>query len=210
MTLPGSGTGRGMGIVRDIDRDAGTGAGRDAEGDGGGASSRLKRVAEHVQHRYGHGQDRPLGGYLAVMSVYAVGSAVVLFAASRRKQLERISAGDLMLLTVATHRISRTLAKDAVASPLRAPVTRYKETGMPSEVNEEVAPELKDNGPGHAIGELITCPFCLAQWVATGLMAGHILCPRLTRVVTSTFTAVAGADALQFAYSALQRMDESD
>lgn len=192
-----------MGIVRDIGRDQG----RDAEGGSGRPAERLRAAAEQVQHRYGHGQDRPLGGYLAVMSVYGIGSAVVLFAASRRKKLQRISAGDLALLTIATHRISRTLAKDAVASPLRAPVTRYKETGMPSEVNEEVAPDLKHNGPGHAIGELITCPFCLAQWVATGLMAGHIFSPRLTRVVTATFSAVAGADALQFAYSALQRLE---
>ncbi len=202
MTGEGSGTRPGMGIVRDI--------GRDREGNGDGPADRLKGVAQQVQRRYGHGQDRPLGGYLAVMSVYAAGSAALLFVASRRRQLERISAGDLALLTVATHRLSRTLAKDAVASPLRAPVTRYKETGMPSEVNEEVAPDLKHNGPAHAIGELITCPFCLGQWIATGLMAGHILCPRLTRIVTSTFTAVAGADALQFAYSALQRLDESD
>lgn len=174
-----------------------------------GTGPAMANPLEHVHDRYAHGQHRPLGGYLATGVTYAVAAGGLLIAGRRKGDAAhtRISAADLALLTVATQRLSRTLAKDAVTSPLRAPVTRYKATGMPSEVNEEVAPEVKDQPLLHTLGELLTCPFCLAQWVATGLMGGHVLAPTLTRLVTSTLTAVAGADALQFVYSSLQRLE---
>lgn len=162
-----------------------------------------------ISQRYAHGNHRPLSGYVALGATYAV-AAGGLFLAGRRKAPRfsgRLSPGDLALITVATQRLSRTLAKDSVTSPLRAPFTRYKEPGMPSEVNEEVAPELRDRPVRHAIAELVTCPFCLGQWVATGLVGGQVLAPTVTRLVTSVLTAVAGADALQFCYSALQRLE---
>ena len=52
-----------------------------------------------------------------------------------------------------------------------------------------------------AIGELVTCPFCLAAWVATGLTGGLVLAPRLTRLVATALTATAASDFLQMAYS---------
>lgn len=36
---------------------------------------------------------------------------------------------DVILLAMGTHKLSRTLIKDAVTSPLRAPLTRYSDTG---------------------------------------------------------------------------------
>ena len=80
-----------------------------------------------------------------------------------------------MLISIATHKLSRLLAKDSVTSPLRAPFTRYAEPGGAAEVNEEV----RDQGSSirHSIGELVTCPFCLAVWVATGLTGGLVLAP---------------------------------
>jgi hypothetical protein len=86
-----------------------------------------------------------------------------------------------------------------VTSPLRAPVTRYHEPAGAAELNEEV----RDTGSSlrHGIGELITCPFCLAAWVATGLTGGLVLAPRLTRLVATALTATAVSDFLQMAYS---------
>src|SRR4029453_1042889 len=67
------------------------------------------------------------------------------------------------------------------------------------EVNEEV----RDQGSSlrHSIGELITCPFCLAVWVATGLTGGLVLAPRLPRLAATAMTATAVSDFLQMAYS---------
>jgi len=121
----------------------------------------LRRHVQKIQRHYAHGHDRPLLGYLALGSTYGLG-ALTLGVLARRHGEGRISTRDLTLITVATHRLSRTLAKDAVTSPLRAPFTRYSGPGLPSEVNEEVAPRKEGTQVGHAVGELVSCPFCLA------------------------------------------------
>ena len=53
----------------------------------------------------------------------------------------------------------------------------------------------------HAVGELVTCPFCLAQWVATGLAFGFVLAPRASRFAAGVLSAISAADALQLAYA---------
>ena len=162
--------------------------------------------AGKVQQEYSNGADRPLGGYLGALSVYGavVGSAVLLGRARGVKLPERISGADLALIAVATHKLSRTIAKDAVTSPLRAPFTQYKEPAGAGELNEEV----RAKGWTHGIGELVSCPFCLAQWVATAFVGGLVVAPRTTRAIASVFAARAGSDMLQFGYAALEHAAE--
>ena len=100
--------------------------------------------------------------------------------------------------------MSRLVAKDSVTSPLRAPFTRCSGTAGPAEVAEEV----RGKGVRHAVGELVTCPFCVAQWVATTYGAGLVFVPQATRLAGATMTAVAGSDWLQLAYARLQRSAE--
>ena len=52
------------------------------------------------------------------------------------------------------------------------------------------------------------CPFCIAQWIATGFAFGLVLAPRATRLVAGTLSAVTSSDWLQFAHSALQKTEE--
>ena len=59
-------------------------------------------------------------------------------------------------------------------------------------------------GVKHAVGELLTCPFCLAQWVGTGFVFGYVTAPKATRLAALTMTMVAGSDVLQFVYDAIQ------
>ena len=140
------------------------------------------------------------------MSVYVtgVGATAVAARAAGKRPPAGISPWDLAQLSLATHRISRTVTKDPVTSPLRAPFARYEETTGPAELTEDVRGE----GLRHSAGELLTCPFCIAQWVATGLTAGLVLAPRATRLVTATFSAVAISDFLQFFYAEAQQAAE--
>jgi Protein of unknown function (DUF1360) len=157
---------------------------------------------------YRQGTERPLGGYALVMTVFAgvVGLAGLLAALTGRGLPRRIAPYDLALITVGTHKLSRTISKDAVTSPLRAPFTRYRGTGGPAEVMEEV----RDESPlRHALGELVSCPFCLDMWVATGFTLGLLFVPRFTRVVAATFTALAGADFLHLFYARAQQAAQS-
>ncbi len=55
------------------------------------------------------------------------------------------------------------------------------------------------------MGELLTCPFGLGQWVATGLIFGLVLAPRTTRLVAALFTSLTVADLLQFGYDKVQQ-----
>ncbi len=156
--------------------------------------SRLRRAYAPHEHR-------PIDGYLVTMSTYA-GLAGALAAAAKitgKTAPERPATADVVLISIATHKLSRILTKDAVTSPLRAPFTRYSHPIGSAEIAEEVRSE--GSSVRHSVGELLSCPFCLAVWVATGLTGGLVLAPRLTRLVATTFTAVAVSDFLQMAYT---------
>lgn len=158
----------------------------------------IRRLAHRIQQEYAGGQDRPLGGYSLVIGTFtAVAGALVAFGRVRGARLpDRFGVQDTVLLCLATHKASRLLAKDAVTSPLRAPFTRYEESAGEGEVNESV----RGTGVQHAVGELLSCPFCLAVWISGGLTAGLVLAPRATRLVMTALTAVAGSDAIQLVY----------
>jgi hypothetical protein len=155
---------------------------------------------------YRNGHERPLAGYLALLGVYGAGTAAVATAAVAlgRKPPKGISPWDLAQITVATHKLARVIAKDPITSPLRAPFTTYDGTSAPAELKEEV----RGHGLQHSIGELVTCPMCLGQWVATALTLGLIITPTTTRLITATLTAVSGADFLQYLYARLQQATE--
>ena len=162
--------------------------------------------AASVQRQYS--SDQPLRGYVTLIGVYVVAGATAVWASGRGRAADRsISTGDLVRIAIAAHRLSRTLTKETIASPLRAPFTRLNGSGIASELNEEVRPSGHDRPVAHAVGELLTCPFCMAQWAATALVTAHLLVPRQARLVTAILDAAAGADALHYGYVALDRLD---
>ena len=170
-------------------------------------SSAVEEAAHWVSEQadeYRQGNTRPLRGYLGAMGVYSllVGASALAARLLGRSAPSRVTPWDVVLLGVATHKLSRLLAKDPVTSPLRAPFVEYEGSAGPAELREEVRDQ---GGFKHAIGELSSCPFCMGQWVATGFVAGTVLAPRATRVAATTFAAVAVSDALYFGYAALER-----
>ncbi len=143
-------------------------------------------------------QERPLGGYAILMGVFGAlaGGFAAWFRVSGRELPERMEARDLALVTVATHKASRLLAKDRVTSSVRAPFTRYEGDGGPGEVNEAA----RGRGLRRAIGELVVCPYCIGMWISAAFAAGLLVAPRFTRWFAAVLTAVLGADVLQIAY----------
>lgn len=161
------------------------------------AASTLRKTHED----YADGTDRPVGSYAGLIGVYSAVSLGLAALVRRRGGLpDRVRGADLALLAVATHRLSRTLTKASVTAPLRAPFTPYDGKGGPGEVQEEV----RGHGVSHAVGELLTCPFCMSQWLATSFAFGLVLAPKPTRFAMSVLGAVAGADVLQFSYCILE------
>lgn len=148
------------------------------------------------------GDDLPLGTYAVVIGVFnaALAGALLAARASGRELPGRLSWSELALFGVATHRVSRLLAKSKVTAAIRAPFTEYQGKGAPAEVEERARGE----GLQRTVGELVLCPYCLDQWIATGFVTGSVFAPRVTRLLASVFGTVALADFLQIAYKASQ------
>lgn len=161
-------------------------------------SSRLHATLRRAYAGYAE-EPQPLAQRAALSALFLAGYAGQL-AAGRGRLPERTGLGDVLLLGVATHKLSRLLAKDRVASFARAPFTRYQG----AEGHGEVAEEPRGTGLRRALGELAVCPYCLGMWVAGSLSAGLVHAPRATRMVSTTLAALAVSDALQLAYRAAE------
>jgi hypothetical protein len=146
--------------------------------------------------------ERPIGAYTALTAVYAgaTGGFAAWLWRSGRRVPEGPSTPDLLLTTVATHKLSRLIAKDRVTSAVRHPFTEYQGEAGPGEVDEQA----RGTGLRRAVGELLICPYCLGLWVATAFTAGLILAPRATRCVAGTLSVLFGSDVLQIAYKKLE------
>lgn len=150
--------------------------------------------------RRGPEQPDRLAGYTAVMAVYASLFAAALAVADRRSGRDTRSApqmwSDVILVGVASHKLSRLVTKQTVAAPLRAPFTR--DVGPAGAGERNVRP--KGSGLRHSLGELLACPFCVDVWIASAGTAGLRLAPGVARPALTTFAAVAVADLLQFVH----------
>jgi hypothetical protein len=151
---------------------------------------------------YSAHEHRPLAGYSVLTTLFGTSFAGGLaLAAARRGGLpERPDAWDLVTTGVATHKLTRLIAKDKVTSFIRAPFVRYKEPAGHGEVSEEP----RGTGLRYATGELLVCPYCLAQWVAGAFAVGYVGAPRMTRLIAFLYTAETLADFLQLAYKAAE------
>jgi hypothetical protein len=148
------------------------------------------------------GERPPLLSYAAAMAVFNSLFALALLLARRngRELPERVAAADLATIGVATHKLSRLIAKDKVTSPLRAPFAEYEGEGGPSEFEES----SRGRGARKAVGELLLCPYCLGLWVVAAFAVGLLFAPRLTRFIAAVFSALALSDFLQIAYKAAE------
>ncbi len=146
--------------------------------------------------------EHPLGGYLVLIGTFSTVAAgfVAWMRRTGREFPDRFDGRDLALITLATHKASRLLAKDRVTRPVRAPFTRFQRDSGAGEVEERA----RGRGLRRAIGELLVCPYCLGMWVASILAVGMTVAPRQTRWVASVLSAHFGADVLQVAYKKLE------
>lgn len=159
--------------------------------------SAVKKV-EEIKEGYGGGEEMPIGGYLQLLAAWTIAAAGVAVAAklSRRDLPERVRVSDILLIGVATHKLTRIVTKDWVTSPLRAPFTEFEESKGSGEVTET----SRGSGLQRAVGDLVTCPFCSGPWIAGALVAGLVFAPRATRLVSALFASVAVSDWLHQGY----------
>jgi hypothetical protein len=169
----------------------------------GGAHAGTAVGGGRVADGYAPGEERPLGSYALLTATFAALAAAfaIWLGRSGRELPERVSLGDLALVTLATHKLSRLIAKDRVTSAVRAPFTRFEANGGgPAEVEERP----RGRGLRRAVGELLVCPYCLGLWIAAAFAAGLVVAPRATRWSASVLATLFGSDVLQIAYKRLE------
>jgi Protein of unknown function (DUF1360) len=132
--------------------------------------------------------ERPYPEYAVLTGAFGAALGGFLVLANRRLPA-RVGFGDVVRIGLASYKIGRLVAKDEVTSWVRAPVTR-----------DEEASEPKREGAARALGELVTCPYCVGVWTSAGLSCALVLLPRETRLVTTIFSAQAVADFLNAAF----------
>jgi hypothetical protein len=161
------------------------------------------KPSERTLEGYKKGEDVPLFSYGMLAGTFNLLFALFLMVTriSGRSLPERIDARDIVLLGMATHKLSLVGSQDAITSPLRAPFTELEEKKGPKKVEEKPRGE----GLRRSVGELLTCQFCLGVWVASLFTYGFVLLPRVSRLVAAVFAAVTFSDFLHQIYKALMK-----
>ena len=131
-----------------------------------------------------------MGGFAGLLGAGALAGRVL----GRRPPCD--SALDFAVLSAASFKAARTLARDDVSSFIREPFVR----GEALHGHEE---PLQTGGMHQAIGELVTCTRCVGTWAAAGLATGQVVAPRLGRLLTWSLAAAAVNDWLQAGFVAL-------
>lgn len=149
------------------------------------------------------GEDRPLGAYATLIGLFNLlfGIFLLVSKGSDHPIPQRVRLSDVLLLGVATHKLTYLLSNDVVTSPLRAPFTEYQEMESPSNVEEQP----RGTGLRKAIGELVVCVFCLGQWVAAFFAYGLVLAPAVTRFVATIFAILTVSDHLHQLYMGIMK-----
>jgi hypothetical protein len=180
----------------------------DREISGGDGASRTAHESQRQHRRRPRDlrDEMPTRNYAALVAIFNGLLATGLLArkCSQEPLPERFDPKDLALFALATQKLSRVITKDKVTAALRAPFTEVEGKGG--------AGELEEHGRGEgfrrAIGDLLTCPFCLGTWIASGFVYGFIFTPRVTRAIASIFAVSGVADFLQQAYIKAQEMND--
>lgn len=141
-------------------------------------------------------EDVPLAEYALLLSVFtgAFVGFVISSARTGKKLPERSRVDDLLLFGVATHKLSRIITRSGPTRAIRAPFVELEgESDAPAEIEENPRGE----GLQRAVGELLTCPWCTAPWIASAFAYGSVLFDRPTRLFASIFATTAISDFLQ-------------
>ena len=124
-------------------------------------------------------REEPDGAYLALAGAYAaVTAGAWLWLRQRRHTWPEPGFFELVLLGLATARLSRLITRDKIMRPVRAPLTAAE-----IEAGGELKEHAKGAGLVRAAGELVTCPRCAAVWAAGGLTLTYFASPSSARFV---------------------------
>ena len=123
------------------------------------------------------------------------------------KELPSIGSFDLLLLCLATFRITELITCDSITRFVREPFVDRRVVTHPDGTKEE---KVKPAGRGirHVLGEILICPWCAGVWVGTFLTYFLLLAPAIARVFLVAFSATAGGILFQLLAKLLDRASD--
>jgi hypothetical protein len=141
----------------------------------------------------------PYESYAAITGVFVGGLGLAGLAA---RAFDRNPACqttlDFVVLSAASFKAARTLARDEVTSFLRDPFVK-------GDAHEGAEDPVESGDYRQAIGELVTCSRCGGTWAAAALATTQILAPRFGRLLTWSLAAAGVNDWLQAGFAALTK-----
>jgi hypothetical protein len=149
-------------------------------------------------------QQPPYEAYAAITGVFVGGLGLAGLAA---RVFDRNPACqtplDFVVLSAASFKAARTLARDEVTSFLRDPFVK-------GEAHTGGEDPVESGDFRQAMGELVTCSRCGGTWAAAVLATTQILAPRFGRLLTWSLAAAGANDWLQAGFAALtgKQIDE--
>ena len=153
------------------------------------------------ENDYGN-EGAPLRGYAGLIVLFSVVAGGFLLS-QKRSLPNQIKLSDILLLGLATQKVSRLVTKSRVTSVMRAPFTKYEGSAGSGEVEERP----RGRGLRRAVGELVSCPFCMGTWIACAGIVGLVSHPRLTRALASIFAVSSVGDFAQQIYCRAKEPD---
>lgn len=150
------------------------------------------------EERRRYGANEPLEAYSVLVALFGIAFFSLWAVGGRPKKNSRFE--DAALLTIAAHKLTRIVTRDRVTAPFRAPFTRFEKSAGSGEVEEE----SRGEGMQKAVGHLVTCPYCVAPWVALGVRGMYQIAPTVTRLLGQALAMVAASDFLNRIYSKLE------
>lgn len=144
-----------------------------------------------------------LAGYLAGWALFAV--AMKGFG---RPWPAQVPGMDLLLLCLATFRLTELVTEEKVARCLRSPFCRLVTVTRPDGTFEEREVPA-GRGLRRVTGELILCPWCAGVWIATLLSFAWIAAPQAARAVLLVFAVAAGGMIFQILAKLMDRQRQA-
>jgi hypothetical protein len=157
---------------------------------------------ELVRTLIGEGHDRePLRHYIVFASTFLCLNTLAFTWLTRRgRKIVAPGITDIVLLGLATNRLSRLVTREKVTRVLRAPFTDVEPGANPEEVREHP----RGTGLRRGLGELVTCPRCVAMWGASALSVLYMRSPSVGRLSATILSAAAISDFMNQRYAALK------
>lgn len=148
-------------------------------------------------------REEPDRAYLALAGTYVVVTAGAWLWLRRHRHIwPKPGFFDLVLLGLATARLSRLITRDKIMHPVRAPLT-----AAAVEAGGELKEHAKGAGLVRAAGELVTCPRCAAVWAASGLTLGYFASPASARFAGLLLSSSLISDFVNRGFALLNEVD---